>query len=156
MTTDTVIRIVDYDDSHQPVFELLNREWIQEHFELEPLDLAVLGDPRKHIIEPGGHILVGLYKNEPAGVVGLRKISDQALEFTKMAVDPVYRRKGLAGALTHAAIAQARKMGAKKIILYSNTLQAAAIILYRKTGFTEVPMGETVYARGNIKMALTL
>jgi len=150
------IRIVDYTDQHQPVFERLNRAWIEENFRIEASDIQVLGQPRKYLIDTGGHILMALYDGEPAGTVGLKKVNDHEYEFTKMAVDQNYRRKGIAQVLTNAAIEKGRQLGAHKIILYSNTLQSAAIVLYRKTGFMEVPLSEFVYERGNIKMELSL
>lgn len=150
------IRIVEYTDQYQPVFERLNRTWIEENFKLEASDITVLGQPRKHLIDTGGHILVALYDHEPAGTVALKKVNDHEYEFTKMAVDQNFRRRGIAQILTYAAIEKGRELGAHKIILYSNTLQSAAIALYRKTGFMEVPLNEFVYERGNIKMELSL
>ena len=51
------------------------------------------------------------------------------------------------------AIKKAKKLGAQKIILYSNTILAPAIELYRKLGFVEVPV-DGPYKRSNIKMEL--
>ena len=41
------IKIVDYRPEHQPYFESFNREWIEELFEMEPVDEWVLTNPDK-------------------------------------------------------------------------------------------------------------
>ena len=74
-------------------------------------------------------------------------------EFTKMAVGEKYRGQKIGRALGEAAIEKAKKLGAHKIILYSNTILTPAIELYRKLGFLEVPV-DGPYKRSNIKMEL--
>jgi very-short-patch-repair endonuclease len=54
------------------------------------------------------------------------------------------------------AIDKAKEMVAKKMILYSNTMLAPAIHLYRKYGFIKVPLENSEYKRSNIKMELAL
>jgi ribosomal protein S18 acetylase RimI-like enzyme len=149
------LAIVEYLPLHQPVFESLNRAWIEKHFWMEPVDIAVLQHPDEHIIKKGGAILVATYHGAVAGTVALRYAGPGIYEFTKMAVDEKFRGKKIGQALAEAAIGKARTLGATKIILYSNTLQQAAIALYRKIGFIEVPVDGT-YARANIKMEMVL
>ena len=148
------IRIVDYEVKHQPYFEKFNRAWIEELFEMEPVDEWVLTNPGKAILETGGAILMALYQEVPAGTVGLRKVDDKTYEFTKMAVDEQYRRKGIAEALTIASFQKARQLGADKLILYSNRKNEAAIKLYEKLGFHHLAVEPGVYQRANIKMEL--
>ena len=54
------IQIVDYRPEHQPYFEKFNRVWIEELFEMEPVDEWVLTNSDKAILEPGGKILMAL------------------------------------------------------------------------------------------------
>jgi ribosomal protein S18 acetylase RimI-like enzyme len=54
-----------------------------------------------------------------------------------VAVDPVYRRRGIAKALTNAAIIQARKRGMDEIWLHVRTENKPALNLYRSFGFIE-------------------
>ena len=78
-------------------------------------------------------------------------------EFSKMAIDPLYRGKGFGNAMMQFAISFAKKQNWNKIILYSNTILKNSIHLYSKYGFTEVPIAPNiVYSRGNIKMELKL
>ena len=152
----TNIKIVDYQLEHQPYFEKFNRQWIEELFEMEPLDEWVLTNPDKSILEPGGAILMALYNGVPAGTVGLRKVDTEIFEFTKMAVDPNYQRKGIAEAISYASFRKAKALGATRVILYSNTLNAGAIKLYEKIGFTHVPVENDVYKRANVKMVINI
>jgi ribosomal protein S18 acetylase RimI-like enzyme len=149
------VDIVDYNPSHQPDFEKLNREWIEQYFWMEPIDHEVLEHPDKHIISQGGSILVAEVNRKVAGVVALKFAAPGVYEFTKMAVDENHRGKQIGRKLSETAIDRARALGAEKIILYSNTILAPAIELYRKLGFKEVPV-DGVYKRSNIKMELLL
>ena len=77
-------------------------------------------------------------------------------EFTKMAVSASYRRKGIAEALSTAALQKAKELGASKVFLYSNTKLQPALKLYQKVGFMEVPIEDEVYKRTDIKMEIEL
>jgi ribosomal protein S18 acetylase RimI-like enzyme len=148
-------KIMDYRPEHQPSFERLNRAWIEEYFGMEPIDEAVLGKPEEHILQPGGAILMAEHEEAIVGTCALKFVRTGVYEFTKMAVDAQFRGLRIGLALAQAAIEKARGLGAHTIILYSNTRQAAAILLYRKLGFCEVPV-DGPYKRANIKMELPL
>lgn len=150
----SAIQIVDYRPEHQPYFEKFNRVWIEELFEMEPVDEWVLCNPDKAILETGGAILMAEYEGEPAGTVGLRKVDDSTFEFTKMAVDERFRRKGIAEAISYASFRKAAALGASKVILYSNKKNAGAIKLYEKIGFRHVEVESGVYKRANVKMVI--
>jgi GNAT superfamily N-acetyltransferase len=147
--------IVEYRNEHQPWFEKFNRDWIEKYFWMEPLDFEVLQHPDDHIIKKGGTILMALLEKQIAGTVALKFVEPGVYEFTKMAVDEKFRGKKLGQALADAAIAKAKKLGAKRIILYSNTVLEPAIELYRKLGFKETVL-DGPYKRSNIKMELIL
>jgi ribosomal protein S18 acetylase RimI-like enzyme len=79
------------------------------------------------------------------------------LELAKMAVSPAAQGRGYGELLMRAAIAHARRAGARKLMLVSNTRLAPAIRLYRKCGFREVAMEPGIeYARADIQMELDL
>lgn len=145
------ITIVDYQPHHQKYFEKFNRTWIEKYFEMEPLDEFVLTNPEEAIIKTGGVILMALYNEIPAGTVALRKIDDD-YEFTKMAVDEAFRRKGIAEALSYASFKKAKELGAASLTLYSNSILSPAIRLYEKLGFKHVPIGKGEYKRSDVKM----
>lgn len=150
----SAIRIIDYRPEHQPYFEKFNRAWIEALFEMEPVDEWVLCNPDKAILETGGAILMAEYDGMIAGTVGLRKVDDATYEFTKMAVDDRFRRKGIAEAISYASFKKAAQLGAGSVILYSNTKNAGAIKLYEKIGFRHVVVESGVYKRANVKMMI--
>ncbi|MEO6613497.1 MAG: GNAT family N-acetyltransferase [Chitinophagaceae bacterium] len=148
------IVIIDYRPEHQPYFEKFNRQWIEELFEMEPVDEWVLTNPDKAILEPGGAILMALCNGIVAGTVGLRKFDEHTFEFTKMAVDPDFRRLGIAEAISYASFEKAKKLGAKRVILYSNKKNTGAVKLYEKLGFRHLEVENDVYKRANVKMEI--
>jgi ribosomal protein S18 acetylase RimI-like enzyme len=150
------IKIVDYRPEHQPYFESFNRQWIEELFEMEPVDEWVLTNPDQSILQPGGAILMAEYNGVPAGTVGLRRVDAVTYEFTKMAVDRNYRRFGIAETISYASFKKAEELGAKKVILYSNKKNAGAIKLYEKIGFRHVEVEQGVYKRADVKMVIDI
>jgi ribosomal protein S18 acetylase RimI-like enzyme len=148
--------IVDYQPEYQPYFEKLNRYWIEKYFRMEPLDEFVLTNPEEAIIRPGGAVLMAKYDGAIAGTVGLRKLDTTTYEFTKMAVDPGFRRKGIAEALSYASFFKAKELGASQVILFSNSVLVPAITLYEKLGFKHLPVGKGEYERSDVKMFIDI
>lgn len=149
------VQVIDYKPEHQPYFEQLNRSWIEKYFWMEPVDVAVLQHPQEHILAQGGHILMAEYDNEIVGTVALKLINVSTFEFTKMVVDEKYRGLKVGELLAKAAITWCMERNVTDVILYSNTILAPAISLYRKLGFVEIPL-DGPYKRSNIKMQLIL
>jgi GNAT superfamily N-acetyltransferase len=149
------IKILEYLPAHQPIFERLNRTWIEKYFWMEPIDLEVLGNPDEFILKKGGFIFMAEYQHEIVGTVALKFSAPGVYEFTKMAVDERFQGKQIGRHLALAAIQKAKACKAKKIILYSHTTLIPAISLYRKLNFIEVPV-DGPYKRSDIKMELVL
>ena len=151
-----LIKIIEYELHHQMYFEKFNRHWIEKYFVMEAVDEFVLTNPEEAILKPGGAILMAEYDGEIAGTVALRKANETTYEFTKMAVDKNFQRKGIAEALSYASFEKAKELGAKKVILYSNSILTPAIRLYEKLGFKHVPVGNTGYKRSDVKMEISV
>ena len=150
------ITIVDYHPKYQVYFEKFNRYWIEKYFEMEEVDEFVLTNPEEAILKRGGAVLMALYNGTVAGTVALRKVNDTIYEFTKMAVEARFQRKGIAEALSYASFKKAKELGAGKVILYSNSILKPAISLYEKLGFKHVPVGIGEYKRSDVKMVIEL
>lgn len=152
------VQIVDYKPAYQEAFKQLNEEWISKYFKMEAADHKALDNPQQNIIDPGGHILVALYNNEPVGVCALMKMDDPVYEYelVKMAVSPKAQGKNIGWLLGIAAIDKARSLGAQKLYLESNTILKPAINLYHKLGFRKVIGHATPYERCNIQMELVI
>ena len=149
------IEILDLSPELRIFFEQLNREWIERYFAMEPLDYQLLQNPETEIIEKGGAVLFAATTDgEVVGTVALKKAGDGVFELAKMAVDEKKRGRGAGLALGLAALERARKMGARKVVLYTNSALEPAINLYRKLGFRDVPVTEKGYTRVDVKMEL--
>jgi ribosomal protein S18 acetylase RimI-like enzyme len=151
-----MISIVDYQSNHQPYFEKLNRQWIEQYFTMEPVDEACLTNPEEVILKPGGAILMALYGGVVAGTVALKKVDAVTYEFTKMAVDGQFQRRGIAAALSHASLQKAKELGAAAVILYTNSALQPAIALYEKIGFKHTPVEPGKYKRADVKMVIDI
>ncbi|MCB9293401.1 MAG: GNAT family N-acetyltransferase [Lewinellaceae bacterium] len=152
------IEILGYRPEWRHYFEQLNKAWLEEYFSVEPIDRWVLENPEEAILKGGGTILFARLEGRIIGAVALKYSEDGGLELIKMAVDKPYRGRGAGKMLCQAAIRKAAEMGAPKLILYSQTGLPAAIAIYRKMGFREVPLdaNDFSYERANIKMELEL
>lgn len=152
------IEILDYRPEWRRYFEQFNKAWLEEYFSVEPIDRWVLENPEEAILKGGGTILFARQEERIIGAVALKYNEEGALELIKMAVDKPYRGRGAGKKLCQAAIRRAAEMGAPKLILYSQTKLPAAIAIYRKLGFREIPLdaNDFSYERANIKMELEL
>ena len=86
------IEILPFDTIYTQTFYELNIEWLQTYFYVEPFDEEVLSQPKKYIINKGGHIFFVKCDDAIVGTVALMA-TDNALvfELTKMAVLPGLR-----------------------------------------------------------------
>jgi N-acetylglutamate synthase-like GNAT family acetyltransferase len=153
---DEEIQIVDYQPKYQPSFKRLNEEWIHQWFKMEEADYKSLNHPQEYILNPGGHILIALYEAKPVGTCALLKMDDETYELAKMSVSAQVRGKGIGLLLGQAMINKAKKLGAKRLYLESNTILEPAVSLYRKLGFEEIEGATSPYERCNIQMELIL
>lgn len=151
--------ITDFQPVHQPAFRHLYHEWFVSifHQPTEPHDDFVLTQPEKAILQKGGAILVAVENSEVAGFVALKRMDAVEMELTKMFIRPESRGKGLGEVLCRAILERAATLGAVSVILYSHSSLQNALALYRKLGFTEVPLEPCLYSsfRCDIKMKIS-
>ena len=145
--------VVPYREDFRPAFEQLNRDWIESYFVLEDADRAVFADPAGAILAPGGQIFFVVEGDTVLGTCAVLRHSQAECEIAKMAVAAAARGRGLGDLLMRAAIEFAGSVGARRVIIVSNTILAPAIQLYRKHGFIQVPLAaDDRYQRANIRM----
>jgi ribosomal protein S18 acetylase RimI-like enzyme len=150
------MKIINFHPAYKKAFYDLNIEWLETYFYVEDFDREVLSNPDKYILTPGGHIFFAIENDIVVGAVALLKKQDDLFELTKMAVLPNQRGKKIGQQLMQHCIDVAKK-NKFDLFLYSNTLLKNAIYIYRKYGFTEVPVEtDSPYKRSNIKMVLLL
>lgn len=151
-----MVTIIEFSDRHKDAFKTLNEEWLNKYFTIEPMDTLLLSEPQKEIIDKGGRIFYAMLNNEIVGTAALLNEGNGLFELGKMAVTEKYQGAGIGKKLLEHSLATAKEIGAKKVILYSNTKLGSAIHLYRKFGFVEVPLDASLYQRANIKMEKVL
>jgi len=152
------VNIIPYNTQYAQDFKVLNIEWLETFFYVEPYDLNVLSNPEEYIINKGGFIFFALKDGHILGTVALMPTASVGvLELTKMAVSPVARGMGIGQELMAHCIAFAKAQHLNKLLLYSHRKLENAIYIYKKWGFKEIPLEENAaYERANIKMELPL
>ena len=148
------VEIVEYIPAYQQAFRQLNEEWITKYFRMEESDYKALDHPQEYIIDKGGHIYIGLYKGEPLAACALIRMDDGGFELAKMAVSPKAQGLGIGYLIGKACIEKARRLGARRVYLESNTALKPAINLYHKLGFRKAAGPPSPYERCNIQMEL--
>lgn len=117
-------------------FRSINEQWIESMFELEASDRALLHDPQKTVIDPGGYIWFA--EHPTLGVVGtcaLIKKAEGIFELTKMGVLESARGQKIGEQLLAFVLQQANEMRLETVYLLSSVKCEAAIHLYLKHGF---------------------
>lgn len=150
----TDLTVLPFSPDLAKYFRSINQPWVEEHFALEPIDIAQFERPEETIILPGGTIIFAELNGEIVGTVALHKSEDSTFEMIKMGVLPTYQGKGIGMFLAKKIIDKAKEMGAKKLVLYSNTKLKAALKLYEKLGFTHAMPEEGKYCRCDVKMEI--
>ncbi len=152
------VTIVGYQPRLRKYFRELNYEWLNKYFTVEPCDEAILRDPDGQIIKAGGAVLFARVGREIVGTVALVRTDARTFELAKMAVTEKFQGQQIGRRLAEAAIAKARELKARSVILYTSTKLEAALSLYRKLGFVEArgDAGAKQYERCTIKMRLGL
>ncbi|KRE89889.1 hypothetical protein ASG87_02735 [Frateuria sp. Soil773] len=133
------LEIVPFEPALRGEFLRLNAQWLERHFRLEEIDRAVLGNPEKYVLEPGGAIFFARLGREVVGTCALLCESPGVYELSKMSVDESFRGLGAGRRLLEAAIAEFRRRGGTELFLESNSALKPALQLYEQLGFVMQP-----------------
>lgn len=149
--------IIDFEDTYASDFYEINRQWIEDIFNMEELDEEILSNPRQIILNNGGQIL--LAKHKIHGIIGtcaLINMGNGVFELAKMGVLKNTRGLKIGEALLRATIERAKAMKISRLFLLTNKKAEAAIHLYEKLGFvhSQEIMNEfgQEYERANVAM----
>ena len=154
--TNNPLTIVPFKKEYAKDFKDLNIAWLEKFFVVESYDNELLDNCQELILNKGGFIFFGLLGDQVIGTLALIKLENGVYELGKMAVNETHQGKGYGNQLLRFIIRFSEQHHWNKILLYSNTSLENSIYLYRKFGFKEIPIGDTPYKRGNIKMELQL
>lgn len=147
----------DYTPDDQQTFVDLNVEWLEKHFELEDADRPALSDPTGYIVEPGGRIFMAEVEGKVVGTCSLISKGNAVYELAKMAVTETAQGQGVGMLQLRHVIEQALEMGAKRLVLETNSGLGPALHLYEKVGFLPLPEGPSgTYERGDVALFLDL
>lgn len=150
------IEIVAFKEEYTEHFKQLNQAWIEEYWEMEECDHKALDNPKGNILDQGGYIAVALHNQKPVGTCALLKMGEGEFELAKMAVDNSVKGLGIGTLIGEHCLQQAKKLGANRVYLESNTQLTPALNLYRKLGFKRIPHKDSPYQRCNVQMELVL
>ena len=150
------IRIVTWEERFAADFLNISVAWLEEFDLLEPIDLEMLGNPHRDILEPGGQIFFALADNAVIGTCGMQPVEPGIYEVIKLGVSPAFRSHGAGQRLLEACLDWARAQKAKKVVLYSNHKLQSALRLYARCGFTHIPYVPGHYAVSDVQMEQTL
>ena len=89
-----------------------------------------------------GVFLIAVADDVIVGMVGLQRLLGSCFELRRMRVDLSQQGRGIGRALTQAAEAKARSLGARRIVLNTTVQQTVARHLYESMGFQ--PKGASV------------
>ncbi len=154
MTDLTLTRALLDSPAAQALIQALNREldhrYPEEganHFRLDPEEVA----------EGRGGFFIAWHSGQPAGCGAVRLLDAATVEVKRMYVCEALRGRGIATRLLARLVAEARQLGATRMVLETGERQFESVALYRRAGFVEIARyGEYVDSPLSLCMGRTL
>jgi len=131
------IRIIPFEDHHQPGIDLLMASIAGEYDEtiFSPQSKTM----REASLFPGHYYWVACAGNTILGTVGLCTLGDRHVELKRLFLHHQSRGKGIAQDLLNTVITSAKSMGISAIYLGTMNQFKAAQAFYEKNGFIKIP-----------------
>lgn len=134
------MKIVSYDQKYKNDFIEMNKLWICEMFTIEDEDIRILNNVDT-LVEQGSEIFFAVDEDDSVlACCMIEPLSSNEWEIVKFCARGMYTGTGAGSACLKACIEFAKENGAEKIVIVSNKKCEKAVRLYRKFGFTEVPV----------------
>ena len=151
------LRIISFNKKYKADFEKLNREWIEEFFQMEDEDIHTLQNPESYVIQKNGEIFFAINDQIVIGTAAMIPFSEDVFELAKMSVKKGFQGKGVGKLLLKRCIQFAQERNAIEIFLLTNDILKPALNLYLSCGFViKNKYDDERYERGNTKMHLIL
>jgi len=149
----------EFRSGDEDAFRTLNEQWISKYFALEEKDMLTLRQPQKYILAPGGHIYFALLDEEIVGCCALIATEPGAYEVAKMAVSEEHRNRGIGKSMLAHIVESAKSLGARKLVLETNSKLKNAIHVYESLGFEHLDPSQvepSPYKRADVFMELVI
>ena len=151
---DNVVEIIEYDEKYHADFKRMNLEYLDKYNLTESHDMIILDNPEKIVIERGGFIWLARAGEEIVGTVGILNEGHGIFELIKMCVAESWRGMGISKLLMETCLQKVKKLGGKKLFLFSNHQLQTALKLYTKYGFKNVEVTDSPFDTADVKMEL--
>ena len=151
---DNVVEIIGYDEKYHADFKRMNLDYLDKYNLTESHDMIILDNPEKIVIERGGFIWLARAGEEIVGTVGILNEGHGIFELIKMCVAESWRGKGISKLLMETCLQKVKKLGGKKLFLFSNHQLQTALKLYTKYGFKNVEVTDSPFETADVKMEL--
>src|SRR3954463_8529641 len=113
-------------------------------------------DPEE-VVEGRGAFLIAYIEGRPVGCGAVRRVEPTVAEIKRMYVDPSARNRRVGRRIVDALEGEARRLGAKRLLLEPGPRQPEAIALDQHAGFSEIPLyGEYIGSQFSVCMAKDL
>ncbi len=112
---------------------------IDEVLGAEEVEASIAAGPPADLVPPDGAMLLVRSDGEPIGIGGIRHLDTEAPEIKSMYLSPAARGAGLGPRLLAALEGIAAERGCPAVRLDTSDHLTAAIALYRRAGYTEIP-----------------
>lgn len=144
------MEMVEYKEEYKKDFIEFNTNWIVENFgALEEPDINSFCSIEQNI-KNGAMIFFAVENGVPLACSMVLPVDVGVFEICKLASNNKVPHKGAGSAVFKACMDFAKKKGAKKIIIISNSKLKPALHIYEKFGFKEVKLADYHYTRGDI------
>jgi GNAT superfamily N-acetyltransferase len=98
------------------------------------------------VAEGRGGFFIAYLAGEAVGCGAVRRVEPGVAEIKRMYVAPAARGHGVGRLILNALEDEARRLGARRLLLETGPRQPEAIALYERAGFTHIPLyGEYVH-----------
>lgn len=95
--------------------------------------------PDKKYQDPEGAFYVAYQRDIPIGCAGIKRFDKQSCELKRMYIQPQFRGLGYGVQLTKLILRKANSMRFARVLLDTNLEMPAAVQVYLKAGFKEIP-----------------
>jgi GNAT superfamily N-acetyltransferase len=94
----------------------------------------------EEVVEGRGGFFVAFLDSEPVGCGAVRQLEPGVGEIKRMYVSPAARGRGIGGMILSTLEDEARRLGARRLVLETGPRQPEAIACYERAGFIRIPL----------------